>query len=197
MKKDCRVKVDKKIGTIDKATRETLRFLEVGIESIKGKLMALVDTGAEISLLNTKLLSESFLEEKEGCETLRTVSGEEIKTYGKLRLVLKTGDFKRKLTFRVIVMNEDVILGADWIQSMKARIDFDRDLLISRWFGLSFRLVKSEVQIPRVHGISSDDATGLPVEIPQILESYKHVFDEPSKARIDPIKFWPKDDAVI
>jgi hypothetical protein len=40
-----------------------------------------VDTGAEVSLLNTKLLSESFLEEKEGCETLRTVSGEEIKTW--------------------------------------------------------------------------------------------------------------------
>jgi hypothetical protein len=57
--------------------------------------------------------------------------------------------------------------------------------------------VKREVPASSVNVISSGAATGLPVEIVKILESYKHVFDEPSKANIDPIKFWPKDDAVI
>ena len=89
------------------------------------KYRSLVDTGAEISLINEKVIAHLKYRPDIKPENVRisSVSGDLVKVLGKTELEIKIGKTKIKQEFRVVKnINHNIILGQDWVFGKGVRI---------------------------------------------------------------------------
>jgi hypothetical protein len=103
-KRDRRKRLERKLGAIDKGVVDALKCLKVHIKSM-GIGFAMVDTGAEVSLINKKLLANGYRKLKGAKETIRIVSGDEIECFGIVDCRCVINGFRFNIRVRVIEMN--------------------------------------------------------------------------------------------
>jgi hypothetical protein len=84
------------------------------------------------------------------------------------------------------------MLGADWLMDIRARIDFEYKHIISKKSGAKLELVNLPDEVSDICSVFSDASA---VEV--LLHKFGNVFDEPTKAFVNPVKFWLKEDKVI
>ena len=94
----------------------------------KRKLLALVDSRAEVSLINMKIYQSLRFKPhlKKISVNLQSVNGEQLKVHGHLKLELILNGVKLEHSFYVVSnMNRNLILGQDWLIKNVVRICYD------------------------------------------------------------------------
>ena len=97
------------------------------------KLYFLVDSGADISLINSEKLSSTA--EFEPTDGIRVKSvGSIIETHGSLKTQVREGDmnipYRLQLVSKQVDLKGDGILGRDFLAAMRARICYRERVLI-------------------------------------------------------------------
>ena len=99
------------------------------------KTYALVDTGADISLISRetfdKLAAKNIFEfSTKNCVPLQSVSGQKLKNFGTAELRVKMSKFDQIYKFQIIEgMNNQCILGNDFLSDFGAQLDFGQKTL--------------------------------------------------------------------
>lgn len=95
----------------------------------KYKIRALVDSGAEVSLINRRtfnLFKQKYQLKTNHNVSLQSVGGNALNVDGYVELPFKIGGVLLKHRFYVVSnMNRRAILGRDWLEDNGVRLNFD------------------------------------------------------------------------
>ena len=101
----------------------------------KKKLYALVDSGADISLISREAFDKIAAKNKfefstKNCVPLQTASGQRIKNFGTVVLEVKLAGFNKMYKFQIIDgLKNDVLLGNDFLSDFEVQLDFGQKTL--------------------------------------------------------------------
>ncbi|KII65807.1 Transposon Tf2-6 polyprotein [Thelohanellus kitauei] len=136
--------------------------INVLLVDINRKGKALVDTGSCISLINKSLLKGYHI--SPSSSKIITVSGEHLKSFGKVQLKIKLNEFE--LTWEFVVLDQftfDLIIGRDLIKYMDCTIDLN----------------DSKILVPRTRSCASLESNAKIEEhslIEHLKNKWKHIF---------------------
>ena len=90
------------------------------------KIRVIFDSGAALSVMSMRLMKKLSIElEKKEENFTNNVSGDQIKTLGYIRKEVEIKNIKIPITFVIIESSlEEVLLGNDFLEMTKARIDY-------------------------------------------------------------------------
>ena len=101
----------------------------------KKKVYALVDSGADISLISREAFDKIAAKHKfefstKNCVPLQTASGQRIKNFGTVVLEVKIAGFNKMYKFQIIDgLKNQVLLGNDFLSDFGAQLDFGQKTL--------------------------------------------------------------------
>ena len=96
----------------------------------KKKVYALVDSGADISLISREAFNQIAAKNKfefstKNCIPLQTASGQRVKNFGTVVLEVKMAGFNRMYKFQIIDgLKNQVLLGNDFLSDFGVQLDF-------------------------------------------------------------------------
>jgi len=142
-----------------------------------------VDSGAEKSIISRSLVPEAILRP---CNTqLKSVSGDEIKTFGQCFLRLGVKQLRREYPTSFIVADVKPILGADFLTQHGLTLDMKSKSLHDPLTSLTAKLVASE---GTMHGIKASDET----ETHSILKNFPRLAQAPDYTNIPIVDVYHK-----
>ena len=96
----------------------------------KKKVYALVDSGADVSLISREAFDKIAAKNKfefstKNCVPLQTASGQRIKNFGTVVLEVKLAGFNKMYKFQIVDgLKNDVLLGNDFLSDFEVQLDF-------------------------------------------------------------------------
>ena len=101
----------------------------------KKKVYALVDSGADISLISRETFDKIAAKNKfefstKDCVPLQTAAGQRIKNFGTVKLEVKLSGFNKMYKFQIVDnLKNQVLLGNDFLSDFGAQLDFGQKTL--------------------------------------------------------------------